>query len=97
MAVGITEKAKKDSGLEVELWAQYWSPAFGTVAWTAFVPGLATLVAAGDKMAADAAFTAEESKGAALTIGGTDDAVSSLIHGDFSQEGPQAEFAVDTA
>ena len=63
-AVGITEHAKRASGLDIGLWGQVWSPEFGRVAWTAFVPDLATLAAAGDAMNGDAAMTAEVAKGA---------------------------------
>ncbi len=96
-AVGITEHAKRASGLEIELWGQVWSPEFGRITWTSFVPDLTTLAAAGDAMNADAAMTAEAAKGGALTTGGMDDALYSIVHGEVDPSAPQAEYVSSTS
>jgi hypothetical protein len=96
-AVGMTEHAKRVSGLDIELWGQVWSPELGRIAWTTFVPDLATLAAAGDKMNADAAMTAEGAKGAALITGGMDDALYNIIHGELDPNAPQAEYVTTVA
>lgn len=91
-AVGMTEHAKRVTGLDIELWGQVWSPEFGRIAWTTFVPDLETLAAAGDKMQTDAAMTAEAAKGAPLITGGMDDALFSIVHGELDPSAPQAEY-----
>jgi len=96
-AVGITEHAKRASGLEIELWGQVWSPEFGRITWTTFVPDLATLAAAGDAMNADAAMSAETAKGRQLTNGGMDDALYNVVHGELDPSAPQAEYVSSTS
>ncbi|MBK5290053.1 MAG: hypothetical protein JJE46_16485 [Acidimicrobiia bacterium] len=91
-ATAMTEHAKRATGLEIELWGQVWSPEFGRIAWTAMVPDLATLATAGDAMAADAAMTKEGAKGAALTNGGLDDALYTIVHGEIAPAAPAAEY-----
>jgi hypothetical protein len=96
-AVGVTEHAKRTSGLEAELWGQTWSPQYGRVTWTAFVPDLTALAAAGDALNADAAMTAEGAKGAALTTGGLDDALYNIVHGDLDPSAPPAEYVTSVS
>lgn len=96
-AVGITENARRASGLDVELWGQVWSPEFGRVTWTAFAPDLETLAAAGDAMNADAAMNAESARGNEFTVGGLDDALYNVIHGDLDPGAPQAEYVSATS
>lgn len=91
-ATTMTEHAKRATGLEIGLWGQVWSPEFGRVAWTAMVPDLTTLAAAGDAMAADAAMAKEGAKGAALTNGSLDDALYNIVHGDIDPGAPPAEY-----
>ena len=96
-AVGMTEHAKRVTGLDIGLWGQVWSPEFGRIAWTTFVPDLATLAAAGDKMATDAAMNAEAEKGAALTTDGMDDALFNVLHGEIDPSAPQPEYVTTVA
>ena len=91
-AVEMTEHAKRVTGLDIGLWGQVWSPEFGRIAWTTFVPDLATLADAGDKMAADAAMNEEGAKGAELTTGGMDDGLFNILHGEITPNAPQAEY-----
>jgi hypothetical protein len=77
-----TEKATKITGLPMGLFTQVFSPDVGTIGWSTFVPDLATLEAAGDKLNADDAFMSATEQGAALTIGGADDALAQVIHGE---------------
>jgi hypothetical protein len=96
-AVTMTEHAKRVTGLDIGLWGQVWSPEFGRIAWTTFVPDLATLAAAGDKMNADAAMTAAGAAGAVHTTGGIDDALFNVIHGELDPSAPQAEYVTTVA
>jgi hypothetical protein len=81
-ALGQTEKVKQITGLQVSLYMQVFSPEVGAIGWSTFVPDLATLEAAGDKLNADDAFLSALEKGAALTVGGADDTLSQVIHGE---------------
>jgi hypothetical protein len=96
-AVGVTEHAKRASGLEIELWGQIWSPEFGRVSWTTFVPDLESLAAAGDAMNADAGMNAETAKGRGFTNGGLDDALYNVLHGEIDPSAPQAEYVSSTS
>jgi hypothetical protein len=92
-AVGMTEHAKRASGLEIGLWSQVFSPEVGRMTWSGFVPDLATFAAAGDAMNSDAAMTAAGEKGAALTTGGLDDGLYNILT-DFEPDpnAPQPEY-----
>jgi len=81
-ALGQTEKVSQITALQVSLYMQVFSPEVGAIGWSSFVPDLATLEAAGDKLSADDAFMSAVEKGAALTIGGADDTLSQVIHGE---------------
>jgi hypothetical protein len=81
-AVGITEQVNKVTGLGVSLYTSVYSPGFGTLVWSSFVPDLATLEAAGDKLQADDKFVALGDKGATFTNGGLDDSLSQVLSGD---------------
>jgi hypothetical protein len=81
-AVGITESVNRITGLNVSLYAQVYSPEFGTMVWSCFLPDLAALEAAGDKLLADDAYVAAADKGAAMIDGGLDDSLLQVIHGE---------------
>jgi len=81
-ATAVTEKVNQITGLEVGLWMQVFSPGFGTVAWSTFVPDLATLEAAGDKLNSDAGYVAMTDEGAAYISTGLDDSLSQIVHGE---------------
>lgn len=91
-ATNITEHAKRTTGLDIGLWGQTWSPEFGRLSWTAFVPDLEALAAAGDAMNADAAMAAEADNGAALRTAGMDDGLYNILHGEVDPSRPQAEY-----
>jgi hypothetical protein len=80
-AVGITEQVNKVTELGVSLYSSVYSPASGTLVWSAFVPDLATLEAAGDKLQADDKIIKLGDKGASLTTGGLDDNLSQVLGG----------------
>lgn len=80
-AIGQTEVAKRISGLEISLFSQVFSPQVGTMAWSAFVPDLVTLEAAGDKLNADDGFVSAADRGAAFITGGFDDTLAEVVHG----------------
>jgi hypothetical protein len=81
-ALAQSEKVHTITGLQVGLYTQVFSPNIGTVAFSAFVPDLAALEAAGDKLNVDDAFIAASDKGAALTVGHPVDRLAQIVHGD---------------
>jgi hypothetical protein len=81
-ALGQTEKVNTITGLPVSLYMQVYSPDVGAIGWTTFVPDLAALEAADDKLNADDEFISAVEKGAALTVGGADDTLAQVIHGE---------------
>ena len=80
-ALAQTEKVNKISGLQVSLYMQVYSPEVGAIAWSTFVPDLATLEAAGDKLNVDDDFVSATDKGAALIVGGANDTLGQVIYG----------------
>jgi hypothetical protein len=81
-ALGQTERVNQITGLQVSLYMQVYSPEVGAVGWSTFVPDLATLEAAGDKLNADDAFVAAVDKGSAMTVGGAVDNLAQVIYGE---------------
>ena len=80
-ALGQTEKVNRITGLQVSLYMQVYSPEVGSIGWSTFVPDLATLEAAGDKLNVDDDFVSATDKGASLIVGGADDTLSQVISG----------------
>jgi hypothetical protein len=81
-ALSQTESVNKITGLPVSLFMQVYSPEVGVVAWSTFVPDLATLEAAGDKLNADDGFASAVDAGSSMTIGGADDLLAQVIYGE---------------
>lgn len=81
-ATEVTEKATQISGLNVSLFGQTFSPETGTLVWSAFVPDLATLEAANDKLLVDDANVSLVDQGAKFALGGVDDALLQIAHGE---------------
>lgn len=81
-ATEMTEKVNRITALGVSLYQQVFSAEFGTVSWSAFVPDLAAIEAAGDKLAADDDYISSADRGAELTVGGLDDSLFQVIHGE---------------
>jgi hypothetical protein len=77
-----TKSVTNITGLQVSLFMQVYSPEVGAVAWSTFVPDLATLEAAGDKLNADDAFAAAVDKGSSFTVGGADDLLAQVVYGE---------------
>ena len=80
-ATEITEKVNEITGLNVRLYASTFSPAVGALSWSTFVPDLATLEAANDKLLVDDAYVSMVDAGAKFAHGGADDALLQIIHG----------------
>jgi len=80
-ALGQTEKVNRITGLQVSLYTQVYSPEVGSIGWSTFVPDLATLEAAGDKLNVDDDFVSGTDKGAALIDGGAEDTLAQVISG----------------
>jgi hypothetical protein len=81
-ALAQTEKVNQITGMQVSLYMQVYSPEVGAVGWSTFVPDLAALEAAGDKLNADDSFIAATDKGAAMTVGGATDSLAQVIYGE---------------
>jgi hypothetical protein len=77
-----TERANQITDLQVSLYMEVYSPQVGAVGWSTFVPDLAALEAAGDKLTADDSFVAATDKGAAMTVGGASDSLAQVIYGE---------------
>src|ERR1700687_5335308 len=81
-AISVTERATQTTGLQVGLWNQTFSPAVGTLVWSMFVPDLATLEAANDKLMVDDAYNDLVDRANEFVIpGSVDDTLGMLIHG----------------
>jgi hypothetical protein len=81
-AAGITEQVNQITGLQVGLFASVFSPEAGTLSWGSFVPDLAAIEAAGDKLQGDAAFQDNVAKGVKLGMGGLDDSLLQVLYGE---------------
>jgi hypothetical protein len=81
-AIGITEKVTQITGLNVSLFTPIFSPEVGTLSWSAFVPDLATLEAATDKLAVDDGYISMVDAGAKFGEGGADDALLQIVYGE---------------
>lgn len=80
-ATAIAEKVTAITGHEVQLWATVYSPAYGTISWTAWFEDLAALEKLGDTLTADAAFSKLADQGEKFTNGGLDDGIFQPIYG----------------
>jgi hypothetical protein len=88
----ITEKANQITGLDVSAFMSVFSPEVGTVVWSAFVPDLAALETAADKLIADDGYVVLIDEGARLVQGSTDDALMQIVHGE-PRPGRRVEYA----
>jgi hypothetical protein len=88
-ALDQTKSVNNITGLQVSLFMQVYSPEVGAIAWSTFVPDLATLEAAGDKLNADDAFATAVDKGTKYTVGGADDLLAQVVHGEPDRAVPQ--------
>ena len=84
-AIEITEKVKQITGLNVSLFTPIFSPQVGMLSWSTFVPDLATLEAATDKLAADVGYASMVDSGAKFGEGGADDALLQIVYGEPNQ------------
>jgi hypothetical protein len=80
-ALAQTEKVKQITGLDVGLFTQVFSPEVGVIGWSTFVPDLATLETAGDKLNVDEAMVAATDSGASFVDGGASDRLLQVVHG----------------
>ncbi len=87
-AVQIGAKVTAITGRDVQLWANAYSPGFGTIAWTAWFEDLTALESMGDQINADGSFMDLVAAGAGLTEGGLDDGVVQVLAGAPDPERP---------
>ena len=81
-ATSITEKVNQVIGLNTSLFAQIYSPEVGTLVWSTFVPDLATLESANDKLLIDDSYVSMVDAGAKFAQGGPDDTLLQIISGE---------------
>ena len=81
-ATSITEKVNQIVGLNTGLFAQTFSPEVGTLVWSTFVPDLATLETANDKLLVDDGYVSMVDAGAKFAQGGADDSLLQLVSGE---------------
>ena len=81
-ATSITEKVNQIVSLNTSLFAQTYSPEVGTLVWSTFVPDLATLESANDKLLVDDGYVSMVDAGAKFSQGSIDDTLLQLITGD---------------
>jgi hypothetical protein len=81
-AVGQCERAARISGLPVSLFSQVFSPRLGSLSWTAFVPDLASLETADEKLMLDAEYLSAIDEGTEFLQGGVDDLLFTVVHGE---------------
>jgi hypothetical protein len=80
-ATGLTERVNQIVDTPVTLFAQTFSPAVGTLAWTTFVPDLQALETLSDKLLADEGYLAEVDRASQFIPGGVDDTLAQIVHG----------------
>jgi len=90
--VEATGKVREITGVGVEAWTAVMSPEVGTVVWSIWGEGLADFAVAGDKLAADAAFTKMAEKADDYFDGPIEDRVASMIHGTIDPDAPAATY-----
>ncbi len=91
-ALGVTDKANQITGLGISTFTTIFSPEVGTLVWSTFVPDLASLEAATDKLAVDDAYISMVDEGARFIQSNIDDAVLQIVHGDVDPS-RQVEYA----
>jgi hypothetical protein len=93
-AVEATAKAKEVTGREIDAWTAVMSPQVGTVVWSLWADHLAEIEAAGDALAADAAFMKLVEKGDDYFDGPLEDGLASLVHGAPDPDAPPPNYVV---
>lgn len=81
-AMQLRESASRISGLEVRLSALTFSGEVGTLVWSTFVPTLAALQAANDRLQTDDKYLSALDRGAALIDGNPEDTLFQIVHGE---------------
>ncbi len=81
-ATSITEKVNQIVALNTSLFAQTFSPEVGTLVWSTFVPDLATLESANDKLLVDDSYVSLVDAGAKFAQGSIDDSLLQLVSGE---------------
>jgi len=90
----VTNRVSQTTGLQVGVWNQMFSPAVGTILWTATVPDLATLEGATDKLMVDEDYADLVDKGLDYTMPGmVDDVLGVIISGAPDPDRPN-EYAI---
>jgi len=81
-AIEASQRVSQTTGLELGLWSRMFSPGVGTLVWATFVPDLATMEAANDKLMVDDGINALFERGNDFVIPGSmDDALATVITG----------------
>ena len=96
-SIGITEKVRQITGLDVSLWRGTLGGELGATAWSVIVPDLVSLEAAEDKLAADSGYLDEAARGQQFIPDGVQDQLRQFVHPQIDAsapppEGPQATY-----
>jgi hypothetical protein len=81
-AVSITETVNRITGLRVGLFSEVFSPEPDILSWSTFVPDLATIEVAMDKLMADEGYISDVENLAQYTVGGPQDALAQIVYGE---------------
>lgn len=81
-AINILGRVKEVTGNEVQLWANAFSPGFGTVSWTTWWADLASLETAMTALQGDVKYNALGAEGPSFIEGAVDDALIQTVYGE---------------
>jgi len=81
-ATEVTQKVNEVVEIPVTLYTSVFGPEVGTLVWSVFVPDLATLERNTDRLQADDGLLDLTDRGAQFTVGGLDDTLAQIIHGE---------------
>ena len=87
-AVSILGRVKEVTGNDVQLWANAFSPGFGTVSWTTWWADLASLETAMTALQGDAKYNTLGAEGPSFIQGDVDDSLIQTIYGEPDAEAP---------
>jgi len=81
-AVTVTETVNRITGLQVSLYSEVFSPEPDILTWSTFVPDLATIEVAMDKLMADEGYVTDVERLSQYTVGGPQDSLGQIVYGE---------------
>ena len=89
----VTDKARRESGLDIHAWMSTMSPDLGTVVWATMAEDLVHLEQANDKLGASESFLDLTERGAELFAGPLSDGLSQVVSGEVDPAAPVPSYA----